>query len=137
MKRLAWIEFLRGLIATVSTLFLLFWGFWWLPIACGVCWMLGGTFNKAIRRYLVPILVFLAMGVPNLYHYIALSVGILILHIGDGYPDYRVSTWDEGSDLGQWVAHTFDLSNETGGELTKWLIVLIFQLSLVPYFLAK
>ena len=71
----------------------------------------------------------------NNWSFLILPIGFGILCIGDGYPDYRPTTLDEGSWLGRQV-EKLGLPDEFSGELTKWSIVLLFQLALIPVYVS-
>lgn len=138
-KELSPQEFFIGLAATIfSVIFIKWWGIL-AAVLCGVLWVLGGTYWKPIRRFGVPSLMWVAVetyrGWPpiDLWPVLAFGLGVAILHIGDGFPDHRPTTEDEGSDLGRWVEEHITADDRIGGPLTKWLIALIFQLSLIPY----
>ena len=102
-------------------------------IISSLLWALGGTFKTALRRFLLPFVPLLFMH-PAWATLLAPVIGIAVLHIGDGFPDHRPTTADEGSWLGRQVEKVFP-SDVIGGPITKWLILLIYQLSLIPYFL--
>lgn len=95
--------------------------------------MLGGTIRKIIRRYGVPLLV----GVVSCFMLksqlpiLSIPIAILVLHIGDGFPDHRPTTRDEGSALGRFV-EKFIPDMEVGGIVTKLLVVAILQFAWIP-----
>ena len=136
-KRFSYQEFFLGFVAPAVLIFKLHWIGLILSLLCGLLWMLGGTYHKAIRRFGVPVLILIFVS-TKLFNPIAaaisLALGIGILHMGDGFPDYRPTTASSGSWLGRQVEKIFP-QDDMGGPLTKWLIALIFQLSLIPYFL--
>ena len=139
MNKFSWQEFFIGMAATASLVFLI--GGWAVPLAVvsGALWMLGGTFKKGIRRYGVPFTIsfFMAVsGVPYWTNVGASVLGLTVLHIGDGFPDRRPTTADEGSWLGRQVERIFP-DDRIGGPVTKWLIPIIFQVSLVPYWTGR
>ena len=138
-KRFSYQEFFLGFVAPAVLIFKLHWIGLILSLLCGLLWMLGGTYHKAIRRFGVPVLILIFMSTVRfnpLLQGISLALSIGILHIGDGFPDYRPTTLDAGSALGRLVEKFFP-KDDIGGPLTKWLIAVIFQLSLIPYFLIK
>jgi hypothetical protein len=134
-KRFSYQEFFVGTAATISSVLFLGWKGIPLALACGLLWMLGGTYLKTIRREGVNGAVFLYAcwfhGFQPFY-LVGLGLGIAILHIGDGFPDRRPTTADPGSWLGRqvekWVPNP-----EVGGPITKWLIALIFQNAMLFY----
>lgn len=130
-QRFSYDEFFRGAAAAIASVFIIGWWGVLLAAGCGILWMLGGTYHKAIRRWLVPAAIAVTCG----FNFLAFAPGVAILHIGDGYPDHRVSTWDSGSALGQFVERVWDLHPDAGGAVTKWLIVLIFQISWLVQFI--
>lgn len=142
MNRLAPIEFVRGFVATLLLSLIFGWIGIVMSLVCGLFFMFGGTFHKAIRRVGIPGYIFgcsyfLLPVTPYCYIKYAISALLMfgILCLGDGYPDRRVSTADEGSWLGRQVEGWFNvLDPEIGGELTKWIVVVLFQISFIPYF---
>lgn len=136
-KRMSLQEYLIGCVVPAFLIFKLGWMALILSILSGLLWVLGGTYHKAIRRFGVPVLILIFVS-TKLFNPIAaaisLALGIGILHMGDGFPDYRPTTASSGSWLGRQVEKIFP-QDDMGGPLTKWLIALIFQLSLIPYFI--
>lgn len=129
-------EFFIGALAASPSIYFIGWQGIFLSIACGILWMMGGTYKTAIRRFCVPASIYImATGILGFhwYYLIGLAVGIGILHIGDGFPDRRPSTEDEGSWLGRQVEKVFPQDN-VGGLITKLIIPVLFQLSLIPYY---
>ena len=130
-------EFVIGAVVGLSTYPIIGWGALVLAPICSILWAFGGTYQKSIRRYLIPLEICVVVCMVNGFHYwylLALAAGIRILHLGDGFPDRRPTTFDEGSWLGQKV-EVFFPDDRIGGPLTKWLIPVIFQASLIPYFI--
>ena len=105
MNRLSIDEFFRGFVGTLVLTLVLGWIGLGLSVACGVLYMLGGTFKKSIRRYGIPLLILAVCSVKLGFHWYYLFglLGILILSQGDGFPDHRNTSLDAGSSLGQWV----------------------------------
>lgn len=138
-KKLSVQELFIGLTATITFIFVIKWWGILLAVLCGLIWMLGGTYWKPIRRWGVPAMTAGAVqayrGFPGveIWPVVGMALGIAILHIGDGFPDHRPATEDEGSALGRWVEKHITADDRVGGPLTKWLIALIFQLSLIGY----
>ena len=130
-KKFSYDEFLRGFAATTVLSFIFGWKYLLLSLATGLLWMAGGTYNKVIRRYGVPLAILLFQF--GLIQLVCNALGCAILHIGDGFPDHREATKDEGSALGRWVEKHIDSRDYVGGEITKWLIPIIFQISIIPY----
>lgn len=132
-------EFFIGALSAVLTFFLIGWMAVFTVGSCGLLWMLGGTYWKPIRRFGVPFVIWLDVEFVRGWSPIdpwsitAFVLGVAILHIGDGFPDHRVLSWDPGSALGRFVERFFP-DDRIGGPLTKWIIALIFQVSLLPYF---
>jgi len=136
MNRLSIDEFFRGFVGTLVLTIVLGWIGILLSLVCGVLYMLGGTFNKAIRRFGIPLLILAVCSLKGFHWYYLFGLlGFLILSIGDGFPDHRPTTQDEGSALGRWVEKHISSNDAIGGPITKWLIPLIFQLLLAPYFI--
>lgn len=133
--RFSYDEAARGFVATIGSVLFLGWKGIILAVACGILWMLGGTYLKTIRREGVPAAVFLWASFFNGFHwwYLFAALGILVLHQGDGFPDHRETTADEGSWMGRWVEAHIENDPEIGGPITKWIWVPIFALTLVPY----
>jgi hypothetical protein len=104
-------------------------------IACSsVLWMLGGTFNKAIRRFGVPVVCALSVGAHGWY-LAAPVIGVIWLYQGDGFPDHRPTTADAGSWLGRFV-EKFVPQDEVGGPLTKYIACLVYiWTTMIYYFL--
>ena len=139
MDRLSKQEFFIGVLGTIPLIFKLGAYTPWLAVFCGVLWMLGGTYNKLIRRLGVPVSVFLysCLVLPPSYWYaLCVPMGYGVLCIGDGFPDNRPTTRDEGSFLGRLVER-FISDEDGGGILTKILIPLILQLAWIPIYLAS
>ena len=132
LKDLSPQEFIIGCLATVALAFKIHW--WALLVIplCGLLWMIGGTFPKAIRRWGVPIVC----AVSHLTWWCLLSIplGVLILSQGDGFPDHRPTTSDPGSPLGRFVERYLP-NMDVGGLVTKLLIAVIFQASILPIIL--
>ena len=137
MKKLAPIEFFRGFVAVLPICFKIGWIGLSVAGVAGLLWMAGGTYSKAIRRLGVPILAFLVsvslIGFKWPFLGI-LAIGYGVLSLGDGYPDRRTSTYDFGSWLGREV-EKFGFSDEVGGEITKWIPVILFQIALLSIYL--
>lgn len=138
-------EFEIGFVAAITSIFAIGW-LWGIPLAlsCSLLWALGGTFNKAIRRFGVPALILLDVGHFNGYktvYFVGMAVGILILHLGDGFPDHRPETASSGSFLGRLVEVIVRPSDQAEADLagivTKWLVAGIFQISMIPYLLYR
>lgn len=139
LKRFSYQELVIGFVASLSLWPILRWWIFLVAPLSGLLWMAGGTYNKLIRRLGVPLLIYLSVSLHIPYqwwHLASLPLGFAILSIGDGYPDTRLSTLDEGSWLGRCVDTIID-DPELGGVITKWLIPIIFQLSLVPYYIPQ
>lgn len=94
----------------------------WLAIITAVLWACGGTFSKGIRRFGVPIAVSLFMQNPWF------MLGAFPLLCGDGFPDFRPTTKDEGSDIGKWVYWNITMDEYWGGIITKCIPVVLLQL---------
>ena len=91
-----------------------------LSILTSLLWGLGGTFKKSIRRLGVPIAVTIVTLNP-------LSIcGIFPLFLGDGFPDRRPTTSDEGSWLGRQVEKIIP-DEYWGGIITKCIPVVLLQ----------
>lgn len=142
MKRLAPVEFLRGFVAVLPICFKVGWIGVTIAALAGLLFMLGGTFLKSIRRFGVPILT---CGVSciilhNIWILVGVPIGFGILSIGDGFPDRRLGTYDRGSWLGRLVERILDPIDQESidgcGEVTKWCIVVLFQLALIPVYLS-
>lgn len=128
-------EFFIGLVALLPSAILLKWWGVVVAVLCGVLWVLGGTYHKAIRRWGVPALRLLAVGILlgwSRQAFAAAAIGVAVLYQGDGFPDHRPTTLDPGSRLGRFVER-FIPDPEVGGPVTKWLVALAFQLSWVAY----
>lgn len=136
-------EFFIGLAAVVTMIFVLKWTVIFTCAASGLLWMLGGTYWKPIRRYGVPFVVWLHVEImrgwpaTDLLPVAAFVLGVAVLHIGDGFPDHRPETADKGSWLGRFVEKHIDERDHIGGPITKWLIPVIFQVSLIPYWILR
>ncbi len=135
-------EFFIGMASTIVLFSIL--GIFGLVLSLftGILWMLGGTYFKGIRRFGVPAVTFLFMAFFQgfKFHHESLVIsgiviGIIILHQGDGFPDHRLTTQDEGSWLGRLVYKYIDDRDSVGGPITKWIIPILFQVSLIPYFI--
>ena len=137
MNRLSIDEFFRGSVGTLVLTVILGWTGVSLSAVCGVLYMAGGTFNKSIRRFGIPLLILAVCSLKLGFHWYYLFglLGIIILCQGDGFPDHRPTTEDEGSTLGKWVEKHISLNDSIGGPITKWIIPVFFQISLVPYFI--
>lgn len=134
--KFAWQEFWIGFGATITLILKLGWIMIPLALICGYLWMLGGSYFKAIRRAGVPIIVLIAYGFQSwLGSAVILSGGYGILCLGDGFPDYRPSTWDEGSWLGKQVER-FTMDVELGGWITKLIPPVLLQLAWLPIWLS-
>ena len=135
-------EFFIGLVAVLPLVFIIGGLGFFSALACGLVWVLGGSYGKPIRRFGVPFIIWshveITRGWPaiDLWPVVAFALGVAILHIGDGFPDRRPTTQDEGSALGRFVERFFP-NDEIGGPITKWLIALIFQVSLIPYWVIR
>jgi hypothetical protein len=115
MNRISKQELIIGFLSTCI------FGTIWLPILTSMLWGLGGTVKKSIRRFGVPIAVLLFTHNP-------LSLcGIFPLFLGDGFPDHRESTKDEGSWLGRQVEKILP-DEYVGGLTTKLIPVLLLQI---------
>lgn len=137
--RVAKIEFVRGFVSTILlTTVLGLWGIL-LSFFTGILWEAGGSYWKSWRRIGVPWVTALAI-FPIWQNGLVVQwlitywVGYGILCLGDGYPDFHnIPNTDQGSWLGRQVKK-LGLSDEIGGELTKWLIVVLLQLAWIPIF---
>lgn len=134
------VEALRGFFAAIPSVIMLGWWGVVLSLLCGLLWMLGGTYAKTIRREGVSLSVFLYFWIFTGYHWIypiAAILGIVILHQGDGFPDHRLETEDEGSPLGRFIERIFepqtDWDTEWCGQVTKSIIVVGFQITVLIY----
>ena|SRR3990167_5627618 len=131
-------EFLIGILSVVPLTFKL--GIYTLLLCAvtGLLWVLGGTFNKLFRRLGVPISVLIFSStqlLPTYWYSLIVPIGFGILSIGDGFPDNRPTTRDEGSFIGRFVE--MFLSNEDGGGIiTKLIIAVLVQLAWIPIYLA-
>ena len=150
MDKFSWQEFFVGCASTFLLFFVV-----GIPLGAlfavtsGFLWMMGGTIWKGLRRFGVPIMIchnFSQISGFEWGYLLGAAAGIAILHIGDGFPDFRPTTADSGSWLGQKVRQIVirvtDSTNEDeimdiGGPLTKWIIPVIFQLSLIPYLVIR
>lgn len=92
----------------------------WLSILTSLLWGLGGSYAKGIRRFGVPIAVGVFTG-----SWLAL-LGVPITMLGDGFPDRRPTTQDEGSWLGRQV-EKFLPDDRIGGIVTKCIPVILLQ----------
>ena len=137
MNRLSVQEIILGFLSTLILTIKLGWLGIALSAITAVLWVLGGTFKKSIRRYGVPIttLVFCTATLGFQWYYLLSLLGIVVLVQGDGFPDHRPTTEDEGSRLGRFVEKYINSNDAIGGPITKLIIVLLFQLSLIPYFI--
>ena len=128
MNRLSKQEFILGFFSTILLTFKL--GWWGLLLACitSVLWPLGGTYWKPIRRCGVPLAVLLFT--QNWW----CLLGFFPLLIGDGFPDHRTTTKDEGSWLGRQVEKVWP-DDKVSGILTKVLVVIILQAAWLPILL--
>ena len=136
-------EFFIGCVAASGLVFIIG------PVAflavpgCGSLWMFGGTYNKIIRRFGVPFVLWLHVQIHfdwpaiDIWSALAFFMGFAILCIGDGFPDHRLTTKDKGSWLGRFVEKYIDERDYIGGPITKWLIPVIFQVSLIPYWVMR
>lgn len=142
MKKLAPIEWLRGFVAVLPICFKIGWIGLSIAGLSGICWMLGGTYGLWIRRILMNILICVISYIilHNMLVFLTFPLGWAVTSIGDGFPDRRLGTYDTGSWLGRQVEHIFNpIDNqeiEFCGELTKWIIAVLFQLGLIPIYLA-
>ena len=137
-ERFSYEELGRGFMAVIATCFIIHWWGLMLAFVCGVLWMAGGTYATWIRRWIIPILTYAVITVIfnfTWYWLIAPVLGVAVLSMGDGFPDHREETKDEGSWLGRWVEKNIDERDYIGGPITKWLVPVIFQVSLIPYFI--
>ena len=135
LKRFSYDELFRGIVSTLILIFIYKWFGIVVSIVTGILWMLGGTYHTSIRREGIPILLFMIkISSFQWWHLISLILGIYILHQGDGFPDHRPTTQDPGSRLGRFVERFYP-EDSVGGPITKWIIVVLFQLSLIPYFI--
>lgn len=69
--------------------------------ACSILWALGGTYNKAFRRFGVPAVVLVALWPPAPGNCVAAAIVCLALHVGYGVPSAQPP--DPGSTLAQWL----------------------------------
>lgn len=137
MKNFSKQEFVLGMLSVCPIIFVIGIKAMWLMVIAGALWMCGGTFNKLIRRLGVPITVY-AFSVnllpPTPYMLAMIPTGFCILCIGDGFPDNRPTTRDEGSVLGRFVER-FLSDDEGGGILTKLCIPILLQLAWLPIYI--
>jgi hypothetical protein len=133
-KRFSPQELFVGAFAAAGTIRFLGWKLG-LAVMAGsaVLWVLGGTYKKAIRRFGVPALIGAFAYFTGHWSPIATGLGVAVLHLGDGFPDRRATTKDEGSWLGRMVEKYVDDRDYIGGPATKLLIALIFQVPLLIY----
>lgn len=134
-KQVSWQEFGMGALATVLSFAFIGWWALVLSPACGLLWMLGGTYDKAIRRWGVNAVLLAAAVLSSGWHWwytAAFILGVIVLYQGDGFPDHRPTTKDPGSRLGRLV-EKFIPSENPGGIVTKLLAVALFQIAVAIY----
>lgn len=140
MNKLAPIEFVRGFVAVLPICFKVGWIGVSIAGLSGLLYCLGGTYSKLIRRLGIPVSIVLYMVILGFWYnwlLLTIPIGFGILSLGDGFPDHRPTTLDEGSWLGRLVEKVLDgVPDDIGGEITKWIIVLLFQLALVPVYVS-
>lgn len=137
-KNLSPQEFILGALSTAIFYFSYGWRVLGLMVLTSVLWAFGGTFWHGFRRIIIPVLT---IGIATLIFkswipVIGLPFAIWLLYQGDGFPDHRETTKDEGSPLGRFVER-FVPNMEIGGPLTKLLIVLALQICWIPVFVAS
>ena len=129
MNKLSPQEIILGFLSTIILTIKLGWLGIVLSLITAALWVAGGTFNKAIRRFGVPIAVSLFTGIWWCV------LGFVVLTIGDGFPDRRPTTTDEGSALGRFVEKYISADDTIGGLITKLIPVLLLQLFWIPIWL--
>ena len=129
MNRLSMQEIVLGFLSTIILTIKLGWLGIALSAITAVLWVLGGSFKKSIRRIGVPLAVSLFTGVWWS------MLGFLPLTLGDGFPDRRPTTADEGSSLGRLVEKYISSEDSIGGLITKLIPVLLLQLFWTPVWL--
>lgn len=139
MRKLSMQEFFIGVVSTLTLALKI--GWWVVPLSviCGALWMLGGTYEKVIRRIGVPSAVCIFAAAILGWHLVFVFVpiiGFAVLTIGDGFPDHRTTTKDEGSALGRFIERFIPDVN-IGGLVTKLTIVVLIQLAWIPIFVSQ
>ena len=137
MNKISKQEFVVGFAATITLAFKIGWYATPLSIACSVLWAIGGTYAKFIRREGVSILcgTVACLVLRNSFCLFAIPAAMLVLHQGDGFPDHRPTTLDEGSRIGKFIER-FVSNPEIGGPITKMMIAFLLQLAFIPIWIA-
>lgn len=129
MNRLSPQEIVLGFLSTILLTTKLSWLGLGLSLITATLWVLGGSYKKSIRRFGVPLAVSLFTGVWWC------MLGFIPLTLGDGFPDRRPTTADEGSALGRFVERYISSDDSIGGLITKLIPVVLLQLCWIPVYL--